>query len=157
MFGEDFKSDILIRNAVYKDVQVMGAFGERLVSLHHDWDKDRFFPAGPGTSQAYAGWLADQIGKSDTVVMVAVLNEDVVGYHLLPTAGSFGRSTGTSTPFAKNGSNARTLQACWEDLRAFEKREGYNQLWINLAAVPGGIVPLVAIFVIIGSNAQMTS
>jgi len=47
--------------------------------------------------------------------------------------------------------------ATYEDLRAFEKREGYNQLWINIAAVPGGIVPLIAIFVIIGSIAQMIS
>lgn len=45
----------------------------------------------------------------------------------------------------------------YEHLRAFEKREGYNQLWINLAAIPGGVIPLVAMFAIIASVVEMFS
>lgn len=45
----------------------------------------------------------------------------------------------------------------YEDLRAFEKREGHNKLWISLAAVPGGVIPLAAVFAIIASIAEMSS
>jgi len=45
----------------------------------------------------------------------------------------------------------------YEQLRAFEKREGRNKLWINLAAVPGGVIPLIAIFAIIASVVEMSS
>lgn len=45
----------------------------------------------------------------------------------------------------------------YEQLRAFEKRESYNKLWINLAAIPGGVIPLVAIFAIIASVIEMSS
>lgn len=45
----------------------------------------------------------------------------------------------------------------YDELRAFEKREGYNKLWVNLAAVPGGVIPLAAIFAIVVSILGMSS
>lgn len=45
----------------------------------------------------------------------------------------------------------------YEKLRAFEKREASNLFWINAAAVPGGFIPLAAIFAIIASIAEMAS
>ncbi|TCL87980.1 hypothetical protein C8J38_1269 [Rhizobium sp. PP-WC-2G-219] len=47
--------------------------------------------------------------------------------------------------------------ASYEELRKFESREASNQFWINVAAVPGGIIPLAAIFAIIASIAEMSS
>lgn len=44
-----------------------------------------------------------------------------------------------------------------EELRKFESREASNQFWINVAAVPGGFIPLAAIFAIIASIAEMSS
>ncbi len=44
----------------------------------------------------------------------------------------------------------------YEELHAFEKREGHNKLWINLSAVPGGVIPLAAIFAIIASVVEMS-
>ncbi|CAN7741493.1 hypothetical protein [Neorhizobium sp. LjRoot104] len=44
----------------------------------------------------------------------------------------------------------------YEELRKFESREASNQFWINVA-VPGGVIPLAAIFAIIASIAEMSS
>ncbi|NSY51451.1 hypothetical protein RMS29_027280 (plasmid) [Agrobacterium rosae] len=45
----------------------------------------------------------------------------------------------------------------YEELRKFESREASNQFWINVAAVPGGVIPLAAILAIIASIAEMSS
>jgi hypothetical protein len=39
----------------------------------------------------------------------------------------------------------------FEQLHDFEKRESRNRLWITLLAVPGGFLPLAALFVVIAS------
>jgi len=73
-------TSLAIRPALRADIVVLGEYGATLVSLHHQWDPDRFIPAHCGTAKAYAGWLDSQLEKADVVILVAEQNRTVVGY-----------------------------------------------------------------------------
>ncbi len=72
--------DVEIRPATVDDAVVLGGFGAELIDLHHGWDSARFISTGPSTSERYARYLGDQLGKPDVVVLVAVQAGSVCGY-----------------------------------------------------------------------------
>ncbi len=51
-----------------------------LVRLHHDFDPQRFIAATPRTEQGYASYLATQLNDASVVILVAVRDEEVLGY-----------------------------------------------------------------------------
>jgi len=71
---------VAIRIAMKGDMPVLGDYGARLVSLHHEWDPDRFIPSHSGTPKAYAGWLESQFDKPDVVILVAERSRTILGY-----------------------------------------------------------------------------
>lgn len=58
----------------------MGHYGVQLAALHHRWDAARFIASDKMTPTAYGGFLAKQIGKSGTVLLVVEEAGTVVGY-----------------------------------------------------------------------------
>jgi len=72
-------SDV-IRPAVHKDVPELGRLGALLVSLHHDFDPDRFIGGTPNAELAYASFLDSQLKRPEIVVLVAEEAGKVVGY-----------------------------------------------------------------------------
>lgn len=73
-------SDVVIREAIHADVDSIGRLGALLVRTHHDYDPTRFFAATSQTARGYGSFLGSQIGQPRVVVLVAVVDESVVGY-----------------------------------------------------------------------------
>jgi ribosomal protein S18 acetylase RimI-like enzyme len=71
---------VSIRRAVPDDAKALGRLGALLVRMHHEFDPQRFFAAGPRTEQGYGSFLRGQLGESSIVVMVAERDGEVVGY-----------------------------------------------------------------------------
>ncbi|HEX8849897.1 MAG TPA: GNAT family N-acetyltransferase [Gemmatimonadaceae bacterium] len=71
---------ILIRPATRADAPALGRLGALMVRTHHDFDPQRFVPAGPGTERGYGSWLASQTKEPDVIVLVAEREGEVVGY-----------------------------------------------------------------------------
>jgi len=69
-----------IRAATAADVRALGGFGARLTALHHGFDPRRFIAPTPGTPAAYASFLGSQIGRPETVLLVAVTEDNLSGY-----------------------------------------------------------------------------
>ncbi len=68
-----------IRRATLADVTAIARLAAELVQLHHAVDPDRFFlPAG--VEQGYAWWLEREMKRRETVVLVAELDAEIVGY-----------------------------------------------------------------------------
>ena len=70
----------LIRPAVAADLPAIGRLGAMLVEEHHAFDARRFFAPTPRTPQDYAAFLRTQIDKPDGAVLVAIEEEQVIGY-----------------------------------------------------------------------------
>ncbi|MDX3930096.1 MAG: GNAT family N-acetyltransferase [Shinella sp.] len=77
---EDAVAHVLIRPARKEDLEALGKFGAHLMSLHHEWDEERFIPADGGTPRSYADWLESQLGRKNTVIMVAEIDDAAAGY-----------------------------------------------------------------------------
>ena len=73
-------SPVVIRPANPGDAHALGRLGALMVRTHHDFDPQRFVPAGPGTERGYGSWLASQTNEPDVVVLVAEHEGEVVGY-----------------------------------------------------------------------------
>lgn len=73
-------TSVLVRPATTADSPVLGRLGALLVSLHHDFDPDRFISAGSNVERAYASFLEGQLARSNIVVLVAEKAGTVVGY-----------------------------------------------------------------------------
>jgi ribosomal protein S18 acetylase RimI-like enzyme len=71
---------VAIRPGVAADTAALGRLGALLVAVHHEFDADRFISAGPGTECAYGGFLASQLERQETVVLVAEESDVVLGY-----------------------------------------------------------------------------
>jgi len=73
-------SPVTIRAATEADVRLLGGFGARLTALHHEFDPRRFIAPTPGTPAAYASFLGGQIGRPETVLLVAASEDSLAGY-----------------------------------------------------------------------------
>jgi ribosomal protein S18 acetylase RimI-like enzyme len=71
---------IMVRVARPEDAPALGRLGALLVSLHHEFDPDRFIAPGPRTEQAYGRFLVAQLERVDAVVLVAEDGGGVLGY-----------------------------------------------------------------------------
>ena len=73
-------ADVTIRRAIPGDLPALGRLGTLLVKTHHDFDPRRFIPPTRQTPAGYASFLGTQLEAADVVVLVAVQDEQVVGY-----------------------------------------------------------------------------
>jgi ribosomal protein S18 acetylase RimI-like enzyme len=73
-------STILIRPGRPEDASALGRLAAMLVTLHHQFDPDRFVAPGPRTEQGYGGFLASQLERKDAIVLVADEGGAVLGY-----------------------------------------------------------------------------
>jgi ribosomal protein S18 acetylase RimI-like enzyme len=73
-------TDVIIRRATRADVPALGRLGALLVETHHDFDKKRFIPATPQTSDGYGWFLGSQLEEPEVVVLVAEQGGEVTGY-----------------------------------------------------------------------------
>jgi ribosomal protein S18 acetylase RimI-like enzyme len=73
-------ADVTIRPAAPADLAAIGRLGALLIRTHHDFDPDRFIPAGPESEQMYAAYLGRQLRERSVVVLVAECEGAVVGY-----------------------------------------------------------------------------
>jgi ribosomal protein S18 acetylase RimI-like enzyme len=71
---------IEVRPATSADALALGRLGALLVSLHHEFDPERFIAASQNTERGYARYLVSQIGRADVVVLVAEAAGAVLGY-----------------------------------------------------------------------------
>ena len=70
----------IIRRATAGDLPTMGQLGAELVRVHHAFDRERFIPDTAATAQGYGHYLGTQVAKTGSVVLVATIGDDVVGY-----------------------------------------------------------------------------
>ena len=73
-------SNAVIRPAIPADVPAIVPLAVLLVQAHHDFDRDRFLAVTPHTEKGYADYLGSQLGQKNSVVLVADLNGEIVGY-----------------------------------------------------------------------------
>jgi ribosomal protein S18 acetylase RimI-like enzyme len=73
-------ADIVIRRATPADLPTIGRLGALLVRTHHDLDPKRFIAATHETARGYASFLGTQLEQPNVVVLVAVQDEQVIGY-----------------------------------------------------------------------------
>ena len=74
------RGGIMVRPATAEDVPALGRLGALLVSVHHQFDADRFIGAMPGTESAYGDFLADELARADAILLVAEGGGTVIGY-----------------------------------------------------------------------------
>ncbi|MDP3659695.1 GNAT family N-acetyltransferase [Phenylobacterium sp.] len=73
-------SPIAVRRAGTQDAPALGRLGALLVSLHHDYDAQRFIAPTPGTERGYGAFLASEIERKDAIILVAEQDGEVIGY-----------------------------------------------------------------------------
>jgi ribosomal protein S18 acetylase RimI-like enzyme len=73
-------STIVVRRATPEDAPALGRFGAMLVTLHHDFDPDRFIAPGPRTERGYGGFLASETERKDALVLIADEEGVALGY-----------------------------------------------------------------------------
>lgn len=71
---------VTIRAATSADLLPLGRLAVLLVQTHHEFDHARFMEATSQTERGYASFVASQLGKPNTVVLVAVHEGRVIGY-----------------------------------------------------------------------------
>jgi ribosomal protein S18 acetylase RimI-like enzyme len=71
---------ISVRSATPDDASALGHLGSLLVTLHHDFDPERFIAPGLGTERGYGEFLVSQLDRRDAFVLVAEIDGDVLGY-----------------------------------------------------------------------------
>lgn len=69
-----------IRPATPADVPALGRLGALLISIHHDFDRQRFFAPPANPEEGYGWFLGSQLEDPDVVVLVAEHEGRVVGY-----------------------------------------------------------------------------
>jgi ribosomal protein S18 acetylase RimI-like enzyme len=70
----------VIRRAAAGDLAAVGRLGAALLRAHYDFDPQRFIQGGPDAEDGYAWFLGTQLDRSDSLVLVAEEDGDVVGY-----------------------------------------------------------------------------
>lgn len=71
---------LVIRPAERVDLPRLGRLGSLLVEEHHDFDPQRFLATSPRMPAEYAGFLDTQLEAPDAIMLVAHIDEDVIGY-----------------------------------------------------------------------------
>jgi ribosomal protein S18 acetylase RimI-like enzyme len=71
---------VSVRPATGSDVAALGRLGALLVRVHYEFDQQRFLAPTPRTEEGYGSFLGSQIRDTDTVVLVAEDEGQVVGY-----------------------------------------------------------------------------
>jgi len=69
-----------IRQATQTDLPAMGTLGAELVRVHHNFDHDRFIAPSAETAQGYGDYLGTQFNQRKVVILVATIDDVVVGY-----------------------------------------------------------------------------
>lgn len=72
-------SEIIVRSAQPADVQAAAVLGAQIVRVHHATNSKRFFMLDD-VEAGYAWWLAQEINRPGAVVLIAELENKVVGY-----------------------------------------------------------------------------
>ena len=73
-------SGILIRRATPSDVDGIGRLGAQLLSVHYEFDHQRFMRPGDDAAGGYAWFLGTQLDEPDSLVLVAERAPEVIGY-----------------------------------------------------------------------------
>jgi ribosomal protein S18 acetylase RimI-like enzyme len=85
---QDPPSGVIIRRATRADVPAIGRLAALLVKTHHDFDQRRFIAPTPNTAAGYGSFLGSQLDERNVVVLVAVEDEQVIGYTYAGVEGS---------------------------------------------------------------------
>ena len=72
-------SNAIIRSATLADLESAAKLGAAIVRLHHATNPKRFFMLD-NIEHGYAAWLAEEMKRPETVVLVAELAGRVIGY-----------------------------------------------------------------------------
>lgn len=70
----------LIRPATPADLDAVGRLGAALLRAHHGFDPARFMAGGDDAEAGYAWFLGTQLDRDGSLVLVADLDGEVVGY-----------------------------------------------------------------------------
>ena len=70
----------MIRTATHADLDALGRLGAVLMRTHHAFDPQRFLSPGEHPEEGYAWFLDSQLREREAVVLVAEVDERVVGY-----------------------------------------------------------------------------
>jgi len=73
-------TETLIRPATPDDVPALGRLGALMVTTHHAFDPKRLIAASPHTEKVYGSFLGQQLDEPNTIVLVAVNENEVIGY-----------------------------------------------------------------------------
>jgi CTP:molybdopterin cytidylyltransferase MocA/ribosomal protein S18 acetylase RimI-like enzyme len=79
-FSRLIEAGAIVRRATPADLPIIGRLGALLVREHHDFDPQRFLAASHRTPTDYASFIGAQLEDSDTAILVADDNGDVLGY-----------------------------------------------------------------------------
>lgn len=71
---------MVIRTATRSDSDALGRLGAVLMDAHYNFDPRRFLDPGGNAAPAYAQFLLEQLDDPDSIIMVAVIDNIVVGY-----------------------------------------------------------------------------
>lgn len=72
-------SEPVVRHADRDDLPEVAKLAAKLVRLHHAFDAKRFFLEEP-VERGYEWWLGRELENSDALVMVATIDDAIVGY-----------------------------------------------------------------------------
>jgi ribosomal protein S18 acetylase RimI-like enzyme len=73
-------TETLIRPATPDDVPALGRLGALMVTTHHAFDPKRFIAPSPHTEKGYGSFLGQQLDEPNIIVLVAVNEDEVIGY-----------------------------------------------------------------------------
>ena len=73
-------SAVVIRRAAPADAKPLGQLGGMLLRTHYAFDQQRFMSPGADPEHGYAWFLRSQLDATDSVVLVAERDGEVVGY-----------------------------------------------------------------------------
>lgn len=71
---------MVIRTATRADVEALGRLGALLMTVHWDFDRRRFLEPNEHSAAGYGEYLLSQLDDTDSVIFVAEVDGQVVGY-----------------------------------------------------------------------------
>jgi ribosomal protein S18 acetylase RimI-like enzyme len=72
-------SDVVIRAAISSDLPKIAEMAGALVRMHHAVDPARFL-LPEKVEEGYAWWLARELARAEAAIVVATIDEAIVGY-----------------------------------------------------------------------------